>query len=336
MKTESVTSNVRAATRSARPRMKQAEYGLVLALHSSPDGMLRGFHILFLFAVLTATPAWARAPKAPGLSGNALRTTRKEEPKKGGAKPLLLVTVRPTWYQSETLFELENTIEAGIQFSDKFALTYVQDFNTNISKTGNAADAGDVTPVLQDGFIRMNFFKIRESDDKLFTFNDQVRVYFPTEQVKRDAGLVTIVRNYFVFTRKISESVNFWFYEVPILHVYDRAERTLSDGKTQANPVFENRLILEPMFTLFPRVTLGIPINLSTVKFRDAGEKAAKSGEWIPSITITPWLEWAATDFMTFGMYYETGNLSEVTDAGLVWTTGQTSGLFQAYVRFGL
>lgn len=328
--------NVPAATARTRLAMKQSEYGVVPALQNTPPGMLKGSHILFLLSCLAATPAWARAQKTPGLKAPVLEASKQEPQKKSSVKPILALTLRPTWYQSETLFEMENSVEAGIQFSEKFALSYNQDFNTNISKTGNVSDAGDFTPSAQDGFLRMNFRKIRESDDKLTTFSDQVRVYFPTEPVKRDAGMVTIVRNYFVFDRKFSSTLNFTVYETPILHVYDRDSRTGSDGKQSANPVFENRFVIEPAISLTSKLTLGLPLNLYTVKFRDAGDKVDKSGEWIPNLTFSPWLELSVTDNLLFGLYYETGNFAEKTDSGLVWTDGQKSGLFQAYVRLGI
>jgi hypothetical protein len=289
-----------------------------------------------LIALLIAAPAWARSQKTPGLlKGPVLEGWGKERTKES-AKPLLAVTLRPTWYQSEPTFEMQNTVELGIKFNSKFALSYVQDFSTNVSKTGDLAQAGDFTPVWYDGFLRLNFSKVSESDDKLFSYSDQVRVYFPTNDEKRDAGMLTILRNYFVFDRTISKSLNFTFYEVPILHIYDRAGSTNAAGKPVANPILENRIILEPSVKLSSSVTLGLPLNFTVVKFRDFQEKAEKNAEWVPSLTFSPWIEWQISDPLLLGFYYETASVADKTDGGLVWTDGQKSGYYQAYLRIGL
>jgi hypothetical protein len=296
--------------------------------------MARGIYILFVALSLVAAPAMARSQKTPGLKGPVMEAEGKEKPK-SGAKPILAVTLRPTWYQSEPTFEMQNTAELGVQFTEKFALSYVQDFSTNVSKTGSLADAGDFTPTWYDGFIRMNFKKVSESDDKLFSFSDQVRVYLPTDPTKREAGFITTIRNYFVFDRKVTGSMGFTFYEVPILHVYDRAGTTDDKGKGTASPIFENRIILEPTVEIVPKVTLGLPLNFHVVKFREF-DKAENSGEWVPTLTFSPWIEWQMTDLLLLGFYYETASVAKKTDAGLVWTDGQHTGYYQAYLKIAL
>lgn len=275
---------------------------------------------------MAASSAFARSPKAPGVA----QTKATEE---SGPKPIVAVTIRPTWFQNEPTFHLENTVELGIQASPNFAFSYVQDFNTNEAKSGRLSDAGNFDPVWQDGFFRLRFSNVRQSDDKLLSFSDQLRVYLPTEPTKRDAGLVTMIRNYFIFDRKLSDSFAFTFYEVPILHVYDRAGHTNAKNEAEANPIFENRVILEPTIKFGSSITVGLPLNFYLIKYRDFGDTAKLSGEWNPVLTFSPWIEWQILAPLTLGFYYETGSLAQKTDVGLVWSDGQRAGYYQAYVR---
>ncbi len=296
--------------------------------------MGRPTHILWIWLLVPA-PLWARGQKTPGLHEPVLQA-QGQAPSREGAKPILAVTLRPTWYQSEATFEMQNTVELGAKFNDNFALSYAQDFSTNVAKSGGVAAAGDFTPAWYDGFFRLNFSKIRQSEDKLFSFSDQVRVYLPTNPAKREAGLITALRNYFVFDRKVTSHMNFTFYEVPILHLYDRSGNTDAKGKSVANPIFENRIVMEPSFTPVPGVTVGLPLNVIVVKFRDFGPKADNSGEWIPALTFSPWIEWQISAPLTLGFYYETASVAEKTDVGIVWTDGQRAGYYQAYLRLAL
>ncbi len=291
---------------------------------------------ILLASMFAGSAVWARAQKAPGLpTGPVLKGEGKERPKEDSAKAIAIFTVRPTWYQGDPTFEMQNTVELGIKFSDKFALSYSQDFNTNTTKTGNYSQA-ELAPILFDGFIRANFSKVSVSDDKLFSYSNQLRVYFPTNSDKRDAGMLTTVRDYFVFDRTITSSLSFTFYEVPIVHVYDRSGYTDGKGKDVAHPIFENRVILEPSFKVFPKVTLGVPLNFTLVKFRDHSAKATNNDEWVPSLTFSPWIEWQVTDPIALGFYYETASVADKTEAGLVWTDGQKAGFYQFYLRVGL
>jgi hypothetical protein len=293
--------------------------------------MGRGTYI-FLCLLCLPGAAWARSARSSTTSGPVVRAQKKEPPKES-AKGIFALTLRPTWIQNDPTFQMENTVEAGIQFHPNFSLSYAQDFNTNTSKTGSF---GDFTPSWQDGFLRFKFNNVSQSDDKLFTYNHQLRVYLPIEQTKRDAGFITAIRNYFLFDRKVSSALTFTVYEVPILHIYDRAGSTNSKGEQVANPLFENRFILEPTISLLSNLQVGLPLNLYLVRYQDFGETAKKSGEWIPSVTFSPWIEWQMVPAVALGFYYETATVAEKTDAGLVWTDGQKAGYYQAYIRLGL
>lgn len=309
---------------------------VVHPLQNQPLGMGRRTHSLVLVALLgvSLAPAYGRAPKPAAAAAPATLKTEKREEKKGDRLRLLLeLTVRPTWFQNEPTFHLENTAEIGFKIGDHTTLSYAQDFNSNESPAGRLSEAGNFTPVLQDGFLRMRFKNIRKSDDGLFTFSDQLRVYLPTAATKRDAGMLTAIRNYFVLNRSITPSFDFTFYECPILHVYDRDGAKNAKGDKVANPIFENRIILEAGLKPWSNVSIGIPLNFYLTRYRNFGDDAKLSGEWEPTLTFSPNVEWEIVPLVTLGFWYETGSLTQKTDFGVQWSDGQKSGYYQGYVR---
>jgi hypothetical protein len=206
----------------------------------------------------------------------------------------------------------------GMKFRT-WSLNYNQDIDTAASNTPDSGKA-----VIGDGHVKAKFDDIW-TDGKT-GFGYELRVYAPTNEAKRDAGMVTAVRNYFKLSHKISPVVTLGFAEVPIFHFYSDAGVAGATGPG-ANPSFENRMILGLDFALSELVTFSLPLHFYTTKYRDYVAGASNNDSWSPNLFFWPEFNFRFTGSPIYlGVAYRSNNLTKVDDKG---TTSDFNGVFQ-------
>lgn len=229
--------------------------------------------------------------------------------------------VRPAWDTLHGTFNSENSAELGVDLKT-WRLSYEQDIDTEATNGTNPHN-----PILQDSFLRVKFPNLWTNGDTGFT--DEFRAYFPVNEEARDHGMVTIIRNGFILTHKISPYVSFTLMEAPMIHAYSDAGAETTSGPV-ANPIFENRNVVAFDFNLSQTVTFSMPLHFYAKKYRDYRSGAKNNADWAPSLFIWPELRWAANPNLTLGTAYRTNSFFNVDETGTV--PGDGGGAFQAII----
>lgn len=266
---------------------------------------------LFVFARLGLPEGY------PRKSSTELKTTTRQSVP--DAKVFGNLEIRPQWDTLKGSFNSENWAELGLDFK-KWKLSYSQDIDTQ-----STLDSSPSAPIIQDGHIKLKVPNAWTNGDTSFT--EEFRAYLPTNTERRDAGMVTMFRNYFTLSQTFSKYVSFAFTEAPIIHVYSDSGVTTTKGAA-ANPIFENRAILEFDFNLSKTVSFAMPLHFYTTKYRDYMVTAKQNASWEPSLFIWPELRWAINPNFTLGTAYRTNSFFNVDETGTV--PGDGGGVFQA------
>ncbi len=309
--------------------------------------------LIVLSALVFAVQGFAApAKKAPTTVESVTTTTTTQSPVIGdavAAAPLEAVGSSPTITNSSTTeiqapsegkitgtiearptvsvkgpndITTENTIGLGYKFNPNLELGAVQYFDTNVK--ANTSNRQGVDGILQDGFIRAKFNNVYKSES--VTFGYEPRIYAPTRTAFRDAGGLTMVRNYLKLAYKASNSVTLTAMEIPILQFYNKA-----GVGTTANPAFENRVYLMADFDLGQGFAFSLPLFFHQTKLRTYSA-AANSGQWDFFVYTWPELTYAVTENVTVGVAYQSGNLMTSSMGGFTFSDGLKKGAFQAIV----
>ena len=240
------------------------------------------------------------------------------------------IDLRPSYVgQSATGWDYhtENMAELGYQFDLNTVLSYRQEFNTNIYNPTSEANGG-IDPTAQGGFFRGQLKNVWVSEDKDWDLSLEARTYLPTNAGKRDAGMITAIRNYGILAYKASDTVDVSLFEIPIIHMYDRA----GFGE-KANPSFENRVYLDVFANLSEDITLEFPLMLYSTRTRSFsladGTQAKNGNQWDHNLSIYPELLYKIDPTYTVGVSYSSGYLMEPDLSKFSIGSGLEKGTYQ-------
>ncbi len=271
--------------------------------------------------------------------------------------------VRPTYDMSSATNDarLETSIGLGYKFTNDVSITAEQPFWSNITSTGPGG-ASTGSTMLREGHVRLDVKNLATSG-KNISFGYQLRAYYPSREAWRDNGFITQIRNAFYITAQISPAFSITFFEVPIVHVFNRA-----NGPGGVNPSFENRLIVAPELSLMGgKLTIGCPIFFHQIKNREgnlalaeqqAAEEAnagvgrsvatllsqqkAVSGfggrpdEWWYSVWIGPEIMYNVSKEIQLGVSYDSGELVAADLSKLTVLDGLKNGAPKLAFRMSL
>lgn len=233
-------------------------------------------------------------------------------------------TILPTWGLEDSSFRIENWTSLGVNVNDNFYVGYHQDFNFQGSDRST-----DMAPVMKDGHVRFSFNNVWKSSQHDLKLDDRLWVILPTNAAKRDAGMVTEIRNWIIFTNKVTDRFSFSFTDIPILHLYSQPGTTDSSGDATANPIFENRVMLTFNTVLGGGLSLSIPFELYATRHQDYMAGATNNDAWALSFSINPNLTLSLSDTVSLSAFFWSGNLTQQVDYGLTSRDGFSTGTFQ-------
>lgn len=311
--------------------------------------MKKPFLALSLFAI--SAVSLAAEPTAPGTQTNpgtkvavapgsvaqpaAKVTASVPAPASGSAigvldiRPSVLLekVADPAGVKKSKAF-IENSVEGGYKFSTSVSASYVQDFNTTIADPSGK----DSAVFLKDGFFRAKFNDLYKDADSGLTLGFEPRFYTPTRAAARDAGMVTMVRNYFKLTRPITNAVSITLMEIPIFHVYTR-----SGSGASANPLFENRVyFITDVALMGGKLNLSLPILFHNTIHRSFAADAKLGGKWGHFLWVFPEVMYSLNNNVAVGVSYYSDNLIDEKLGGFTIGSGLSKGVAQAVLRASL
>ena len=233
-------------------------------------------------------------------------TTTVEEPDPG--KMIGVLDIRPTVAAKAGSWTTENYAEIGYQFSKDRTVSYVQFFNTNLADGSDTTEGVNLT--FPGAFVRAKFNNIWKSQDESWSLGYQPRAYLPLTQADRDRGQIAVIRNYFTFSTKLSNSLSLSLIELPVVHLYNQAGYTNSDGEATANPMIENRVYVVAGITLSDKLSLSLPLYFHATLNRGFSG-ASNSGDVSFVLYTWPELTYTLTDNASLGFAFVTGNWVE-------------------------
>ena len=257
--------------------------------------------------------------------------TAQEDSQEASKKVFGTIDLRPSAVlKGQDTFRFENSAELGYQLSKKFQVLYHQDFLMNLYNPSAQSGAQGLGLQAQDGFFDWFREAWVESTDGTFSVSYEGRLYLPVASNRRDAGLITALRNYFIFGKKVSNRVTFNFIEAPIFHFYDRP-----DFKGRANPILENRLGLQLALKLADKWSLSLPLLWSATKLRSMS--SSSNADLDHFVWINPELSYAPNEKYTVGMgYYDNTSLLTSDLSAFQVGEGLEDGIVQCFVRANL
>lgn len=269
-----------------------------------------------------AAPATSAPAEADRTTSATTSTAAVAAP--SAAKLLGEVEVRPSWTVTPDEFHTENYAMLGYQFDKTKSLSYYQAFNTNLYDPGTSAKGLGLYAF--DGFLRGKVNKIYESGGT--SLNYEARAYAPTYSAKRDAGMITIIRNYAKLVMDFNKTFSLAVYEIPIVHVYSRSANL---GK--ANPLFENRVYLIGTINFTDKLSLDLPVMFHQSKARGASG-TANDGKWTFHVWTYPELTYSVSGNTAVGVaYYNDASLFAPDLSTSTFSDGFKSGVAQVFVR---
>jgi hypothetical protein len=279
-------------------------------------------------------PVLAAPEKVEDESTTQLRTEEAITAAKGqpGAKLLGTLDIRPTVaLKGQDSFRSEDSVELGYRFNPSFQLLYHQDFWTNLYNSSLVGGAEGVGLIVHDGYFDWFSDRVWESQDKSLFVSYEGRLYAPTFASRREAGMITALRNYLIVGKKVNETVSVNFVETPIVHVYDRASHL---GK--ANPALENRMTLELALSLTSKIGLSLPFSWSAMQMRAV--EGSSGGNKIESfVWINPELSYNLNNNYLVGVgYFDTTSLVKTDFSSLQIFEGLEDGVVQMFLRASL
>lgn len=205
----------------------------------------------------------------------------------------------------------ENTINFGYQFNSKVYAGYHQGFDANFHSFKD--ESRRLNPTISDSYIRV-MIKDIWSNTSGTSLSYEPRIYLPLAQNLRDAGNIAAIRNYVTLSQKVTSSVSVSLVEMPIFHVYN-VSGSVVDGKSNANPVLENRVYLVTSVSLTDKLSLDIPIMVNSIR-RANYAGAENSGRLEHTLGIYPELDYAINKTWTVGMAYFSNKLLKYNNGG--------------------
>ncbi|NBX92122.1 MAG: hypothetical protein EBQ85_02695 [Proteobacteria bacterium] len=221
-----------------------------------------------------------------------------------------LIDLRPSdVFKGEDTFRMENAVELGYRFHPQLQLTYKQEIWGTLSQPMSKSPISNVYS--RDGYFDLLSEKVVTSEDGTVFLTYEGRIYLPTFAARRDAGMLTAIRNYATIGKKMNSWITVTASETPIVHLFSQDAYL---GK--ANPVFENRFQLKASINLTDKLSLGLPVIWQATKMR-ASLGASKSDIWDNLIWVNPELFYTIDSHYVLGAgYYDISSLvkSDLSD----------------------
>ena len=245
-----------------------------------------------------------------------------------------VLDLRPTYNEGSDSWTGEYEAEFGVQATPANRFSYVQDFGNALSP-----DASVSKVKLADGFLRLRFGDLVSSPRLGTKFGYEARIYAPTDSTKADRGMVTAVRNTFMFSKKASDAFTWFAWEVPILHLYSQSGFEIPGTKEgdapsfQANPLFENRVYVGGAFSWGNgAASLTVPLVFIQTRFAAFQESAKFDDDWQHAAVFSPEFLVKVATGVQIGASYETGNLIQPDFSGYDaggWKAGKVQGVLR-------
>lgn len=248
---------------------------------------------LFTFAALgVETPASSTAVVAP-----------VSKP----AKWIAGIEIRPSFVIPGDEYNTQNYAQMGYQLGSGAQFVFRQEFRTNLYNP-KLAPGGDGMHLSTDDA----FFRARVNDVYALTgslsLNYEGRLYLPTNAQKRDAGMITAMRNYARFRAKLSPTLSLFVEEIPILHAYSQPGAIVR-GKAEANPIVENRVVLAAEWVFASQWKLFFPLTMRSTRYRDYAPKAKHNDAWAHKLYFWPEVVYALSPTLSLGAAFMTESL---------------------------
>lgn len=295
------------------------------------------FYRSLVFAVLAgfAIAEVAHAEETTGTTtrpGSEASSTVTTAATPGDERIIGGVELRPSWTSAVGEVHSENWVQLGYQFTRATQVFYRQEFNTNVYNPG--ASAQGLGLFATEGSVRLkvkDFYKPSAAAGLSY----ELRTYLPTLSTKRDAGMITSVRNQLKATQNLGSAFSVSLEEIPILHVYDRPGIVGKKG-AEANPVFENRVYLTAEVKPMTNLKLAVPLILNNVRYRAFQEGAKNNNGWGHKLWVYPELTYTVTPNTMLGLGYYSDNLVLADFGGTNIGTGLEKGITQLILNASL
>jgi len=232
-------------------------------------------------------------------------------------KPLGNLEIRPSYKSLSGEFHSEDSAFLGVQLNSNDSIVYKQEFNTNIYDPKLNEAQNGLNAFLTDGYLKEKLNNLYSNGN--FSLSYEGRQYVPTWSVRKQAGLITAVRNYAKLKYQASPSLLLTFEEVPVLHVYQQSGSVTSKGPV-ANPIFENRASVGFEYTFSDRLKLSVPLLLSDVRTRSYDPSALNNSRWLHKVWVNPEIFYTVSSNIMLGMGFYSENLiknNDFTDSAL-------------------
>lgn len=246
-----------------------------------------------------------KGPVAPE-SAKTLAQTQNITSSGNETKLLGSAEIRPSYKSQMGEFHSEDSVFLGYQFNRDNSVVYKQEFNTNIYDPKLASAQSGLNGYLVDGYLKEKVNNIYSSGN--LSLGYEGRQYLPTWTAKRDAGMITALRNYAKLKYQASSNLALTFEEVPVVHVYQQAGSMTSKGPV-ANPIFENRASVGFEYSFSDKLKLIAPVLLSDVRTRSYSVNAANDSKWLHKVWVNPEVYYSVNSNVVVGMGYYSENL---------------------------
>ncbi len=240
-------------------------------------------------------PAPVTAP-APVAAAPAASTETVVVPSE--SKILGSLELRPYYKSKVGETHTENEAMLGYQFNKNVNAVYRHYINTNIYNPADSTTGLNLTS--GGGFAQVKVNNIWQSG--VTAFNYEGRVYSPTAKGDRDAGFITLVRNYFKLKNDLNKTLTLTVAEVPMFYV-----TTKSGGPDGANRVFQNRVIAMASVNFTDKLSLDVPFLYDVFTTKEHAGKAGSTGH---DLWFYPELNYAVAPHWDIGMAFEAHKLT--------------------------
>ncbi len=239
-------------------------------------------------------------------------------------KPHGVVDFRPSYMGKTGEMHTETAAELGYDFKPGTSAFYRQEFTTNLY---NPSNVNGVNSIAGDGYIKGTNYNLVPFEGTPFTLGYEGRAYLPTMEKKREAGMLTAIRNYVWLKYQATNSFNVYLAEVPVVHLYNQ----VGSGNF-ANPVFENKVELVGEYIFTSNLKVVVPVKFSVTKYSSYKQGAVNNDAWVSNVYIYPELHYKLTPNWKVGTGFYTGALTNTGFSGLTLDEGFKNTTFQTFV----
>lgn len=217
-----------------------------------------------------------------------------------------LLEVRPSYKSLVGEFHSEDSAVLGYQFNKDCSVVYKQEFNTNLYDPSLPQSKSGLNAYLFEGYLKAKANNVYQAGNLYLSY--EARQYFPTWSLKRDAGMLTALRNYAKVKYQLTSAVALTAEEVPVIHFYKQAGAIGAKGPA-ANPFFENRASVGFDYAFSDKVKLNLPLLVSSVRTRAYDKLAANNDSWNHKIWVNPEIFYSVNSNVVVGMGYYSDSL---------------------------